>query len=611
MKSFLCLICLLASFSVLTSQRVLIIGIDGCRSDVAETAHTPNLDALKQNGLYSPDAFNDDITISGPGWSAILCGVWSDKHNVTNNNFSGSNYIDYPSIFNYIEDHDSSLNTVSICHWAPINDQIVMQDADTTLNVSSDALVAEKAIEQLELMDPHVMFLHFDEADHAGHSYGFDPNVTQYVQTIETIDQLIGDVIDALHSRSEYPDENWVVLITSDHGGLNFSHGGSSFEEENVIFIASGDSIDYQLIEKDSNYILDDPYNCLADSVQMVFDGTDDYASIPNIPEYNFGSSQDFTIELRVKTNVAADVAIVGNKDWDSGNNKGFVFSFKYPSGPEWKVNIGDGTNRADLNVGGSIADGEWHTLSVSFDRDGQMTMYKNGQFVDETSITAIGDITNGEDLYLGTDINLGYDFNGAIAELRIWDKVIASQEIEDYHCDTISSSHPSYNNLIGYWRLNDDSIDQTFEDDSNLNNHGNMSGASWYEPDSMWVFDFSKTPRIVDIPISALAHLCVPIEMNWELDGNSKIKDCIFEDPDCANPKINKWIGPSSGIWNEAGNWSRGFVPKTCDNVVIEDGASVTIIAGNVGSCYSLCVQLGAELIVESDAELNVMIED
>ena len=76
-----------------------------------------------------------------------------------------------------------------------------------------------------------------------------------------------------------------------------------------------------------------------------------------------------------MRTNVAGDVAIVGNKDWNSGLNQGFVFSFKYPSGPEWKVNIGDGLSRVDINTGGTIADGQWHTLSVSFDRDGYMKM--------------------------------------------------------------------------------------------------------------------------------------------------------------------------------------------------------------------------------------------
>ena len=69
-----------AVFSQTGESRVLIIGIDGTRSDCLETAETPAIDALISQGIYSPDALNNDITYSGPGWSAMLCGVWSDSH---------------------------------------------------------------------------------------------------------------------------------------------------------------------------------------------------------------------------------------------------------------------------------------------------------------------------------------------------------------------------------------------------------------------------------------------------------------------------------------------------------------------------------------------------
>ena len=83
MNKFLVLFILLLFPFVLLSQnvkKVLVIGVDGCRSDALAVASTPNMDELIASGIYSPDALNDDITISGPGWSAILCDVWSEKH---------------------------------------------------------------------------------------------------------------------------------------------------------------------------------------------------------------------------------------------------------------------------------------------------------------------------------------------------------------------------------------------------------------------------------------------------------------------------------------------------------------------------------------------------
>ena len=55
--------------------RVLIIGLDGLRSDCLTAANTPALDGLIENGVFSPDALNNDITYSGPGWSAMVCGA--------------------------------------------------------------------------------------------------------------------------------------------------------------------------------------------------------------------------------------------------------------------------------------------------------------------------------------------------------------------------------------------------------------------------------------------------------------------------------------------------------------------------------------------------------
>ena len=84
------------AFGQTNESRVLIIGIDGLRSDCLEAANTPAIDALIADGLFSPDALNNDITYSGPGWSAMMCGVWSDSHGVTSNNFTGSNFDGIP-----------------------------------------------------------------------------------------------------------------------------------------------------------------------------------------------------------------------------------------------------------------------------------------------------------------------------------------------------------------------------------------------------------------------------------------------------------------------------------------------------------------------------------
>jgi len=508
-------------------QKVLIIGIDGCRADALELANTPNLDALMFAGTYSFDALNDDITYSGPGWSAMLTGVWSDKHGVTDNSFNGSNYGNYPHFFQYVEDHNPSLNTASICHWNPINDNILAGIADYSLNVISDAALTTEAITYLTNNDPDVLFLHFDECDGVGHASGFTSNNPTYIDKIESTDSYIGSILNSLTNRPNYINESWLILSSTDHGGIGTSHGGSSIEEERIFFIASGSDIPQQQILPDST-LTPIAGNCLNNSTELQFDGVNDYVEIPNVGTFNFGNNRDFTIECRVRTNQAADVSIVGNKDWDSGFNSGVVFSFRYASGPEWKVNIGDGSQRADLNYGGYIADNNWHTLTVTFDRDGEMKMYEDGYFIDGVAIDNIGDIDSGFPFRFGADPLGDYTYNGSISEVRIWGSVLNPLTINAWHCSSINFSHPNYNDLLGYWKM-DEGIGSTQVMDFSANsNHGSINGATWAtSPSHIITYDYSNTPRITDIALTALSHLCIPIDPSWDLDGRPIFSSC------------------------------------------------------------------------------------
>ncbi len=88
------------------SPKVFVIGIDGCRPDALKSAKTPNLDALVDAGILftgtdirEPEGTDKADTISGPGWSNLLTGVWPDKHHVLDNEFSNPNYQKFPHVF--------------------------------------------------------------------------------------------------------------------------------------------------------------------------------------------------------------------------------------------------------------------------------------------------------------------------------------------------------------------------------------------------------------------------------------------------------------------------------------------------------------------------------
>jgi len=188
---------LLTNANAQQTKKVLIIGIDGCRPDALQQANTPNIDALQAQAVYSYYALNDDITYSGPGWSAMLTGVWSPKHGVTDNSFAGSDYENYPHFIQRVEEYDSDLYTVSISQWHPINNNILAGDADYTYNAINQMQVTSIARTQLTDEDPDVIFLHYDNVDHAGHSTGFSPSNGSYISSIESVDQQVRTALSA------------------------------------------------------------------------------------------------------------------------------------------------------------------------------------------------------------------------------------------------------------------------------------------------------------------------------------------------------------------------------------------------------------------------------
>lgn len=223
--------------------KVLIIGIDGCMPTGITAANTPNLDALMANGTYSLTARNTGTTISGPSWSAMLTGVWEDKHGVTDNSFDGSNYTEYPHFFKMIEEADPKYKTVSVSQWHPINDKIATM-ADVSVNsMDSSEDTKNKAIAEIGAQDLKALFVHFDDVDHAGHGSGYSTENPKYLESIERVDTAIGAVVSALKGRKDYNNEAWVIMVSTDHGGIGTGHGGDTDEERTIFMIVSGDGV--------------------------------------------------------------------------------------------------------------------------------------------------------------------------------------------------------------------------------------------------------------------------------------------------------------------------------------------------------------------------------
>lgn len=239
-------------------KKVLFIGIDGTRWDALEAANTPNIDQLIAKGMLSvgteiiaPRETKGD-TVSGPGWSNLLCGVWPDKHGTIDNSFKGMNYKEYPHFFSRIKEVRPELRTASYSDWGPISKHI-LSGADESLGEDAhgasgyreaDVRLATACAAHLREKNPDVVMLYLGQVDETGHAKGFHPRVPEYIAAIERVDGLIGDVLAAIHARPKVAEEDWLILVGTDHGGIGTGHGGGRDVPEirRTFMIVSGPS---------------------------------------------------------------------------------------------------------------------------------------------------------------------------------------------------------------------------------------------------------------------------------------------------------------------------------------------------------------------------------
>ncbi|GAB2852586.1 hypothetical protein GCM10022221_60020 [Actinocorallia aurea] len=222
--------------------KTLVIGVDGAAYDFLAAADMPNLDALMARSMVATSdlqALPMAGTVSGPSWSTIATGVWPDKHRVTDNTFTAPNHTEYPDYLTRIEAARPQRLTAAVGTWGPIVTTVFGPAVDSRIAGGSDAGTTLRAVEAIAGGADDV-FVHLDEVDGAGHGAG--TNGAAYRTALARADRQIGDILAAVEARPQ--GEEWLVLVTSDHGHTpTGGHGGNSLAERKVFVIASGAGI--------------------------------------------------------------------------------------------------------------------------------------------------------------------------------------------------------------------------------------------------------------------------------------------------------------------------------------------------------------------------------
>lgn len=270
-------------------RRVLIVGIDGATGNQLHYQaliqnKMPSVKRLMQEGKFTP-CINEDHPktgghkdprcarahsgvksgsefqwLTGPGWLSVLTGLDNRHHGVKDNQPQNlevytetrkqwptfmmrakrnglhtaaggvANFLtsqgekSKPGILDY-ECGANSLHWPAISPSATSTCNLTQRQAGDNHSASRDKNLAQFMKKQIENPDMDLIMGVFDGVDSAGHHYGFSSN-DGYLSAMTVVDSQIKPLLNEVRSRAQQFSEEWLVILTSDHGGHSILRWG-------------------------------------------------------------------------------------------------------------------------------------------------------------------------------------------------------------------------------------------------------------------------------------------------------------------------------------------------------------------------------------------------
>ena len=232
---------------------VFLIGLDGWGGYSIPKADMPNVKYLMEEGAYTLKKRAVSPSASGPNWASIFMGVSVEQHGYTQwNSFTPeipSQYIGShgicPTIYTLLNEQRPNMETGLFYEWEGMKYYV------DTLSIkhiehyplyevyNNHTLLNKAAINYIINKKPFFCAIIYEEPDYSGHYDGH--NTDAYYDTCKEMDESIGSIITSIKEAGLY--ENSIVIVTSDHGGINNGHGGISLMEMETPFIICGHRI--------------------------------------------------------------------------------------------------------------------------------------------------------------------------------------------------------------------------------------------------------------------------------------------------------------------------------------------------------------------------------
>ena len=289
-------------------RKVLFLGYDGMRADMTaalltrrnefdsslpccSTQFSGIKEVSKSGGLYlaycggEANTPTQQTTSTSAGWTAQFTGVWGDKNGIKNNNDTKNMQYETFMLEYAKKGLSSSLNFT----WNPLFDvnyspevrqvmkkpEIKMNFCDTdrkknakiprtskisqefsnflapavpSISAPFDSAARDYVLHRINQGDDIVCGLN-DSIDSMGHMFEFSPKCAEYANASLTCDNFTYQIIQEIKKREAKLNEEWLIVLANDHGGIRKGHGGQTLEERTT-WIATNIAINDALFGK-------------------------------------------------------------------------------------------------------------------------------------------------------------------------------------------------------------------------------------------------------------------------------------------------------------------------------------------------------------------------
>jgi hypothetical protein len=517
----------------LAERKVLIISIDGLSGSELKTIAPASIKKLQATSKYTYSVSNPQKTNDVSSWVSMMTGVSIAKHGIFDDSFIRGQGDDdhavikyYTSTYDYVMQYKPTYKTAVITPWPELRKYMLL--ANYTPAAITDVAVKDSTVNLLKQKNIGAMVVNFRDVEAAGNQAEFSAANEVYKSAVIKADEYVGNILDALKSRKEYAAENWLVIVTTNHGG------SAADPKPGFMLCANSMFLEYDAGPKSDDNTVFVKFNQVAGS-QYAFSASN---------RYKINQYQKFSFEMRVLVDgsLASDPPLVSNKSWASGASAGWGL---FVSGQKWRFNVGDGTaaRRKDILPLANtpvLTDGKWHHLAVTVNKSGMARIFQDGVFQAETNVSAIttwdaplpSTLSILEDGTKNIRNVYGYKAKVSVADIRFWSDELNAETVTKYaKCDAvINSGHPNYSSLIGWWKGDENGGDILKDSSPMATNLDIMGAPEWQEtPRNLCGLEVTA-PKTVDVSTLMLYWLNIPILPAWTLDGKTWLKPFEIE---------------------------------------------------------------------------------